>query len=57
MIDCSHANSDKDPGRQPVVLDAILDQVRDGRHSIHAVMIESHLNSGSQSFPQPLSKL
>ena len=57
MSDCSHANSGKDPSRQPIVLDAVLKQIKDGKDSLHAVMIESHLKSGSQAFPQPLSDL
>ena len=57
MIDCSHANSGKDPARQPEVLDAVLDQVQAGAESIHAFMVESHLHSGSQSFPRPLNEL
>jgi 3-deoxy-7-phosphoheptulonate synthase len=57
MVDCSHANSEKDPARQPIVLDHVLEQIKDGADSIHAVMIESHLNAGSQSFPRPLEEL
>jgi 3-deoxy-7-phosphoheptulonate synthase len=52
MIDCSHANSEKDPSRQPAVLDDVLSQVEQNTDCIHAVMIESHLNAGSQSFPR-----
>ena len=57
MIDCSHANSGKDPSRQPPVLDEVLSQVEQGSDCIHAVMIESHLNAGSQPFPRPLDEL
>ena len=57
MIDCSHANSSKDPSRQPEVLSDILGQIEDGGDWIHAVMIESHLNSGSQAFPRPVDQL
>jgi 3-deoxy-7-phosphoheptulonate synthase len=57
MVDCSHANSGKDPARQPAVLDNVLEQIQDGAESIHAVMIESHLHAGSQSFPRPLEEL
>jgi len=57
MVDCSHANSGKDPARQPAVLDDVLGQIQNGADSIHAVMIESHLKSGSQSFPRPLNDL
>jgi 3-deoxy-7-phosphoheptulonate synthase len=57
MVDCSHANSEKDPSRQPEVLDSVLQQVEQGASSIHAFMIESHLQAGSQSFPRPLNEL
>jgi len=57
MIDCSHANSEKDPARQPDVLEDVLGQIQNGTDSIHAVMIESHLNAGSQSFPRALEDL
>jgi 3-deoxy-7-phosphoheptulonate synthase len=57
MIDCSHANSEKDPSRQPEVLGSLLQQVEEGANSIHAFMIESHLQAGSQSFPRPLDQL
>ena len=57
MIDCSHANSSKDPSRQPDVLDDVLGQIEDGMDAIHAVMIESHLNSGNQAFPRPADQL
>tara|TARA_Y100000022_G_scaffold195211_1_gene200563 strand:+ start:339 stop:1397 length:1059 start_codon:yes stop_codon:yes gene_type:complete len=57
MIDCSHANSEKDPSRQPQVLDAVLEQVADGADAVHAFMLESHLHAGSQSFPRPLEEL
>ena len=57
MIDCSHANSGKDPARQPAVLDEVLAQIEGGADCIHAVMIESHLKEGSQSFPRPLDQL
>ena len=57
MIDCSHANSAKDPARQPIVLEEVLTQVEQGADCIHAVMIESHLKAGSQSFPRDLDEL
>src|SRR5210317_1916151 len=57
MVDCSHANSEKDPSRQPEVLDTVLQQVEAGASSIHAFMIESHLHAGNQSFPRPLNEL
>jgi len=57
MIDCSHANSSKDPSRQPEVLSDVLKQIELGANCIHAVMLESHLNSGNQAFPRPIDQL
>jgi len=57
MIDCSHANSAKDPSRQPDVLNDVLDQIKEGADAIHAVMVESHLKSGNQAFPRPADQL
>ena len=57
MIDCSHANSSKDPSRQPDVLNDVLDQIKKGTDAIHAVMVESHLKSGNQAFPRPADQL
>ncbi len=48
MIDCSHANSGKDPALQPVVARAVADQIIAGNTSIMGLMLESHLNAGSQ---------
>lgn len=49
MVDCSHANSGKDPQRQPEVLDAVLQQRLAGNLNLRAVMLESHLQDGQQS--------
>lgn len=49
MIDCSHANSGKDPSRQPVVLSDIAAQIQQGNRSIVGFMMESHLHYGSQA--------
>lgn len=50
MIDCSHANSNKNPELQPLVVDDIAAQILNGNQSILGLMIESHLFSGSQTF-------
>ncbi|MBD9483934.1 3-deoxy-7-phosphoheptulonate synthase [Pseudomonas sp. PDM14] len=49
MVDCSHANSGKNPQRQPEVLRSVLDQRLAGDGALRAVMIESHLFDGAQS--------
>lgn len=54
MVDCSHANSGKDPQRQPEVLEAVVQQRLAGNLSLRAVMLESHLHDGQQSLDGPL---
>lgn len=48
MIDCSHANSQKDHTRQMVVAQSISDQLKDGNPEIMGAMVESHLVGGRQ---------
>ena len=57
MIDCSHANANKDHTRQVNVLDDVAAQVRSGSRHILGVMIESHLKAGSQPIPDNLREL
>lgn len=57
MIDCSHANSNKDHNRQPQVLENVVDQIIAGNKSIIGLMIESHLHSGRQDIPADLKDL
>ncbi|GAA3554332.1 MULTISPECIES: 3-deoxy-7-phosphoheptulonate synthase [Marinobacter] len=52
MVDCSHANSNKDPALQPLVMQDIAHQIVEGNTSIQSLMIESHLNWGSQPIPE-----
>lgn len=48
MIDASHANSAKDPDRQPLVMKDVAWQIATGEDRIVGVMIESHLAGGNQ---------
>lgn len=48
MIDCSHANSQKQFKRQLTVAEDIAKQLADGNQSIFGVMIESNLVEGNQ---------
>ena len=48
MIDCSHANSEKDWRRQLDVAEAVAQQIDGGERRILGLMIESHLNPGRQ---------
>lgn len=57
MIDCSHANSSKDPYVQPLVLKDVTHQILEGNKSIIGVMLESNINGGNQSIPKDLSQL
>lgn len=57
MIDCSHANSNKDPENQPLVLKDVTHQILEGNKSIIGVMLESHLKAGNQSIPENLEDL
>lgn len=57
MVDCSHANSNKDPALQPLVMDNVSNQILEGNQSIVGLMIESHLKFGRQDIPTDLSQL
>jgi 3-deoxy-7-phosphoheptulonate synthase len=57
MIDASHANSNKDPGLQPLVMDNISNQIIEGNTSIIGMMVESHLKFGRQDIPKDLAQL
>ena len=57
MVDCSHANSNKDPELQPLVLDNIAQQILEGNTSIIGAMLESHLKAGNQKLSNDKSAL
>lgn len=57
MIDCSHANSSKDPANQPVVMADVGRQIAAGNGSIVGFMVESNIGWGNQSIPSDLSAL
>ncbi len=48
MIDCSHANSNKDHTRQPAVCRDVAAQIAEGNRNIIGVMLESNLVEGAQ---------
>jgi 3-deoxy-7-phosphoheptulonate synthase len=48
MVDCSHANSGKDPLRQPQVFNDVLEQRLQGNRALIGMMLESHLFEGCQ---------
>ncbi len=49
MVDCSHANSGKNPERQPQVLVSLSAEIAGGRSSLRGFMLESHLFGGAQA--------
>ncbi len=57
VIDCSHANSSKDPVRQAEVTLAVAKQVAEGNRAIIGLMLESFLEEGRQDVKpgQPLT--
>tara|TARA_B100000965_G_scaffold405884_1_gene441708 strand:+ start:4797 stop:5855 length:1059 start_codon:yes stop_codon:yes gene_type:complete len=57
IVDCSHANSGKDHTRQPLVVDSVLDTMQQHPEQVFGVMLESNLEAGNQSFPQPKEAL
>jgi 3-deoxy-7-phosphoheptulonate synthase len=57
MVDCSHANSNKNHELQPLVLDNVANQILEGNKSIIGVMIESNIGGGNQKIPANLSEL
>jgi 3-deoxy-7-phosphoheptulonate synthase len=48
LVDCSHANSDKDFSKQPAVWRDVIGQRTAGNASIIGLMLESNLHEGSQ---------
>jgi 3-deoxy-7-phosphoheptulonate synthase len=57
VIDCSHANSNKDPAVQPVVARNCIEQVVNGNRSIIGLMLESNLHAGNQKITSNLADL
>ncbi len=50
MVDCSHANSQKNFGKQVEVCRDIIHQIKTGQDNIFGVMIESNLVEGRQDY-------
>lgn len=57
MVDTSHANSNKDPALQPLVIENVTNQILEGNNSIIGLMIESNLEFGNQPIPDDLTEL
>ncbi|MGH7812828.1 MAG: 3-deoxy-7-phosphoheptulonate synthase [Candidatus Binataceae bacterium] len=57
MVDCSHAQTNKDHTRQPAIFKTLIEQVAAGNRAIMGVMLESNLEAGSQPLNPDRSKL
>ena len=57
MVDCSHANTNKQPELQPLVVENVANQIIEGNKSIVGLMVESHINAGNQPIPSNLEDL
>jgi len=57
MVDCSHANSNRNYSLQPVVLRDCVQQILSGNQSIIGFMIESNLEAGNQPIPADRAQL
>ena len=57
IIDCSHANSNKDYSLQPLVAKDVFHQIIKGNKSIIGIMLESNINEGNQSADLPKGEL
>lgn len=57
VVDCSHANSNKDYNLQPLVMNDCVHQIMEGNQSIVGVMLESNIHAGNQTIPSDLSQL
>jgi 3-deoxy-7-phosphoheptulonate synthase len=57
VVDCSHANSNKDYNLQPLVMNDCVHQIMEGNQSIVGVMLESNIHAGNQSIPADLKQL
>ena len=57
MVDCSHANSEKQFARQEDVWRSVIQQRVAGSRSLIGLMVESNLQEGNQPFPKDLQQL
>jgi 3-deoxy-7-phosphoheptulonate synthase len=57
VVDCSHANSEKDHRKQAGVWNNVVAQHAAGNDAIEGLMLESNLHEGSQKLGRDLSQL
>lgn len=54
IVDCSHANSNKDYKKQTIAWNTTIENIISGNSCIKGLMLESHLEEGKQNLPYPL---
>ena len=57
MVDCSHANSNKNHDLQTLVMENVTYQIVEGNRSIIGLMVESNIGAGKQKIPANLADL
>jgi len=57
VVDCSHGNSNRDPGLQSLVAENVANQILEGNSSLVGLMLESNLHWGSQPIPPDRGEL
>ena len=57
VVDCSHANSNKDHNLQPLVMNDCVHQILEGNKSIVGLMLESNIGAGNQKLTEDPSQL
>jgi 3-deoxy-7-phosphoheptulonate synthase len=57
MVDCSHANSEKQHARQEDVWRSVIQQRVDGTRSLIGLMVESNIHEGNQPIPKTPAEL
>ncbi len=57
VVDCSHGNSNRDPGLQSLVAESVANQILEGNSSLVGLMLESNLHWGSQPIPADRGEL
>jgi 3-deoxy-7-phosphoheptulonate synthase len=57
MVDCSHANSNKNHELQTLVMENVTNQILEGNQSIIGIMVESNLKAGNQKITANLDDM
>lgn len=57
LVDCSHANSNKDHRRQSIVWNDVINQRLQGNRDIIGLMVESNIHEGNQKLTADLTQL